>query len=298
MDDEWNDLRVFLMMVRAKTLAAAGAQLEIDPSTVFRRIGRLEARLATRLFERRGRGWVLTSAGEELAAHSERVEAAVHDAHRAVVGHDDAVRGTIRFTTNESLLHHLLAPHLVAFQRAHPEVILDVAVQLRIFALGRGEADVALRPGARPTEDDVVARPLVTGGGAFYAATSYLERVGRPRERSELSRLDAVGLDESLAHVVYASVIERTFEPSRVRVRCSSLSAQAAMVEAGAGVAPLPCYLMDHRAGVERLFPPEEDLAMKLWVVFHRDMRTTGRVRAFVEFITARIESERARLEG
>ena len=63
-------------------------------------------------------------------------------------------------------------------------------------------------------------------------------------------------------------------------------------------MAPLPCYLMDHRPGVERLFVPQDDLAMKLWIVFHRDMRTTGRVRAFVEFITERIEAERARLEG
>ncbi len=298
MDEDWNDLRIFLTLVRTGTLAKAGGALGIDPSTVYRRIGKLEAQLGAKLFARRGRGYRLTPAGDELADKATRVEEAIVEARRSVAGGDDAVRGTLRITTNESLMERWLAPHLAAFQQAHPELVVEVVVHLRLFHLGRGEADVALRPGPKPDEDDVVAKLLVRGAGAFYASAAYLERAGRPATRAELADMDAVGLDDSLAHTVFARATERCFPPSNVRFRCSSLSTQATLVEAGAGIAPLPCYMMDPRPGVVRLFDPEEDLQMPLWLLFHHDLRGAGRVRAFVDFVEARVTEDRHRFEG
>ena len=52
----WDELRFFLAVHRHGTLAGAGASLELDPTTVGRRLNGLEARLETRLFDRTPRG--------------------------------------------------------------------------------------------------------------------------------------------------------------------------------------------------------------------------------------------------
>src|SRR5690349_20374263 len=69
-----NDLSLVLALSRERTLAGAAEKLDVDLSTVFRRLNALETRLQVRLFDRSGRGYQLTSAGERTAAAAERVE--------------------------------------------------------------------------------------------------------------------------------------------------------------------------------------------------------------------------------
>jgi DNA-binding transcriptional LysR family regulator len=70
----------------------------VDPSTVFRRINALEAALGSTLFERGGRGYVLTATGESLAAYASRVEEQVFTLEREIAGRDRALSGAIRVT--------------------------------------------------------------------------------------------------------------------------------------------------------------------------------------------------------
>src|SRR5690349_1636999 len=61
------DLPLVLALARAKTLAGAAEALEVDLSTVFRRLNALEKRLRVRLFDRSARGYQLTAAGLRAA---------------------------------------------------------------------------------------------------------------------------------------------------------------------------------------------------------------------------------------
>jgi len=60
----------------------------------------------------------------------------------------------------------------------------------------------------------------------------------------------------------------------------------------------LPCYLADARANLTRLFPPDPAMAIELWLLTHRDLRHTARIRAFLDFMALALAGERARLEG
>lgn len=55
---DWRDLHIFLTVARLGTISEAGARLEIEHSTVSRRIDRLEANLGAVLFDRRRTGYV------------------------------------------------------------------------------------------------------------------------------------------------------------------------------------------------------------------------------------------------
>ncbi len=97
-------------------------------------------------------------------------------------------------------------------------------------------------------------------------------------------------VDESLSHVVYGRPPAEHTDPARHVLRAPSLLVQAMAVERGVGIAALPCFLMDERPGVERLFRPEPE--GPLWLLYHVELRHSARVRAVVDLLAEHLEAE------
>ena len=74
---EWTDLRFFLELARSGTLSGASRRLEVEHTTVARRIDRLEQQLGATLFDRSREGYELTEMGQAVLPHAESMEAAV-----------------------------------------------------------------------------------------------------------------------------------------------------------------------------------------------------------------------------
>ena len=55
--------------------------------------------------------------------------------------------------------------------------------------------------------------------------------------------------------------------------------------KAGMGLALLPTYLGGGEAGLAPVMPPLADLRTELWLVTHRSLKDTARVRAFMEIV-------------
>lgn len=285
MVDDWNLYRALLALSRGGTLARAAEMLETSISTVHRQLGELEAALDTRLLERRGRGRALTPAGEALVARASRVEEEILAMEREALGRDEAPRGTVVLTTTDTIAEALLSRYLPIVRARYPEIHLHVFVDNRHFRLGRGEADIALRPGQKPREPDVVARHVADVAFSHYASRAYLAAHGRPKRKKDLVAHDAIVVDESLAHIVYGRVAAERTDPARHVLATPSLLVQAMAVCRGVGIAALPCFVMDGRQGVERLFRPEPE--GPLYLLFHADLRRTGRVRVLVDLLTS-----------
>src|SRR5215510_2589709 len=92
------DLPLVLALSRERTLAGAAERLDIDLSTVFRRLNALEKRLRVRLFDRSARGYQLTAAGECAAVAAERVETELLTLDREISGRDQQLSGRLRVT--------------------------------------------------------------------------------------------------------------------------------------------------------------------------------------------------------
>jgi DNA-binding transcriptional LysR family regulator len=296
---EWSELQLMLALARGTGLARAAELLGVDPSTVHRRIGALEQRFGHALFERHRRGgWLATAMGERLLASATRMEEEVASAERALASADARLEGSVRLTTTDTLAQMLLMPMLAALHEQHPNLSIELSVANRLFVFGRGEAELALRGGARPSERSVVARKLAELGGAIYASRAYLERHGRPRRRSELSEHHFVLGDSSLAHVSYTQRAEALRGSSPPALRCGSLLAQKAAVEAGLGVAVLPCFLGDRSPELIRLFAPDSELVEPLWLVVHEELRRVARVRVVADHLTKAITAIASELAG
>jgi DNA-binding transcriptional LysR family regulator len=298
--DDWNDPRVVLAVTREGTLVRAAKALGVDHSTVFRRLNSLEKKLGTLLFERLpGGAYQLTSVGERMAAAAERMEDEALAFERDVAGRDRHLSGLLRVTSAETLSYRLLTPHLAAFRKAHPGIVVEFAIDNRILNLSRREADVALRP-QRPKEDDLWGRRISGVAWAVYCARAYLDSNHfKIATFKDIGRHPLIGWDDAAPRFGAADWLEQTAAANAFVYRTASLVNQLLAAKAGIGLAVLPCYLGDPEPDLARVFAkPIPELAAELWIVTHVDIRNTTRVRAFFDFLCDRLVRERDLFEG
>lgn len=294
MIEDWNELKLVLAVARAGSLAKAATAIQVDHSTVYRRLRAVENRLGAKLFERAPSGAYLpTEAGTQVAAAAERIEAETQALDRAVVGRDHRLTGRLRVTSSETLAYRLLTPEIARFRAAHPGILVELIVDNRVLSLSRREADVALRP-MRPREGDLWGRKLARVAWAIYAAVG-----SRPLDTSDpFGGLPIIGWSEDTANIRAASWISDQVTDDRIVYRSSSLVNQLVAARSGLGAALMPCYLADPEPQLQRLGDPIGAVESELWIVTHADLRLTARVRAFLDSVGDGLTSLRRVIEG
>ena len=293
---DWDDFRVFLSVARAGTLSAAARLLQVDQSTMSRRLAALESAAGARLFDRTPSGYLLSSAGEAVRARVEELESHALAIERQLLGQDARPTGQVRLAASDSLAAWFLVPRLAALHTLCPGIRLELVTGNQAVNLARREADISLRL-TKPKEPNLIARRLCQAAWAVYASSSYLQRHGKPSVRGRLRGHRVVGFDLELRGTVGARWLEKHGNLAEVPLTCNSLVLQAAAVAAGHGLSPLPCVFGDREPGIERAMPRTIG-AHELWLVVHPDVKSSARVRAVMDYLTELVLSEAALLAG
>jgi DNA-binding transcriptional LysR family regulator len=286
---DWNDLRYFLACARAGSLAGAGRSLKVDQTTVGRRLGALEEALGARLFDRTPEGFSLTATGERLLETAQLVEQATIDLERRATGADARLEGVVRVATSETLSATFLTGELVALHEAHPGIEVQVVTGTTSLNLLKREADVALRVGAKPTQQSLIVRRLGAIAWGVYATRAYLERRGALEAAAAGPRLeghDLVALDEELSQIPPARWLADRAAGARVSLRTNSILTAAAAVRGGWGLAVLPTFC---GGGAPELVlaHPELITPVDVWLIVHPDLQHTGRIRAVLDHLAS-----------
>jgi len=288
----WDDLRIFLAIVRAGSLAGAARELGVNHSTVFRRLNTFEEDLGVRLFERLASGYALTVAGEEMRASAERVEHEIERLDRRVTGRDLSLSGTLNVTTTDTVAECLLMPHLAKFHAAYPGIQVTLILDNQHINLSKRQADIAVRPTRQPP-DTLVGRRIADLAFAPYAAKGY-----RKKNPGDLSDLDWLATDDTLAHLASSKWLKAELPEARIALAANSLLGVLLAARAGMGTALLPCFMGDPDKALVRVAEPVPAAASALWVLTHEDLRHTARVRAFMDFMAEALSGDVDLLEG
>jgi DNA-binding transcriptional LysR family regulator len=121
-----DQLRLFLVIARHRSLSRTAVELDLGQATVSERLRALELEVGTPLFERQGRGVTLTPAGEAFRPHAERGLEVLRQAGEAARAASAGQRGYVAVAVTVTSGAYLFAPALVAFQQAHPLVEVRV----------------------------------------------------------------------------------------------------------------------------------------------------------------------------
>jgi DNA-binding transcriptional LysR family regulator len=277
----WDDLQVFSAVCQAGSVSGAARQLHVNHSTVLRRIASLEDSLGLRLFDRLPGGYALTAAGNALAERLAGVAEQVDRAQRQLTGQDEEIKGVIRVTSTDTLLHGLLMPLLVDFRARHPGVQLQVVVNNSFLSLTRREADVAVRGSNKPP-GNLVGRRVGNIQTALYGSRAYLKSLGR---KAGVDDCLFVAPDESLSHLEQAQWLQKHVPSERIALRVDSLLGMLEAVRHGAGAGMLLCPLADACDDLKQLAPPDPRHDTQVWILTHPDLKQVARIRAFTQFL-------------
>jgi DNA-binding transcriptional LysR family regulator len=288
---DWDDLRTFLAVARTGSLAEAARGLGVSYSTVSRRLAGLEQGLGVRLFDRSGTAYELTREGCEMLESAKRMEAEFDALSRRVRGRDARLAGRVRVATTDALATSFM-PELASFTRRYPEIEIDLLSTPEPAELAMREAEVALLVTDRPPPS-LVGRRLAKLPSALYAARRYL--ADHPAE-GDLSSHLWVGWEDGMSHIPAARWLREQVPDAHVACRVSSGTTLRAAIQAGVGIGHLLCFLADEDPLLEQLRPPEPALETGLWLLTHEDLRTTGRVRVFLDAMAEEIGRHRRRL--
>jgi DNA-binding transcriptional LysR family regulator len=280
----WDQLEAFLAVCRAGTLSEAARLLEVDHSTVLRRVGALEASVATRLFDRLPSGYALTESGSAFAEKLAGVADQIEGAQRHVLGLDEAVSGLIRVTTTDAGIA-LLTPHIAEFSKLHPGVEIHLTMSNALLNLTQREADVALRGSNKPPEN-LVGRNVGRIQLALYASKAYLKALGG---EPTSDRMRFVGPDDSLAQAPSSQWFAKRVDASQVALRLDSMSGIVDAVAHGVGAGILLCPLAEPRKELVRLAPPDPSLDSQTWLLTHPSLRNVARIRVFAQFMAEKL---------
>ena len=289
----WDDVRHFLAFARAGGMQAAAKALGVNQSTVQRRIAELEERVGRRLVERHLGSYRLTALGEELRPAAESVEAAVAAFERHLAACDKGLTGTVRVTCGSSVADRLRrTPLLDAFHARYPGLRVELVISDRSLDLSKGEADIAIRLG-EPRDEALVGRKIADASWSVYASRAYVERHGRPDNPEDLKDHLVVACEGSIADYPGARWQRSVANHATIVARSDHWQGLILAVKAGAGLAAMPHFQGDSEDELVRVID-DIGLEMPYYLLMHRDMQQTPRVRAFADFVASEIKSFRA----
>jgi DNA-binding transcriptional LysR family regulator len=290
---DWNDLKYFLSCSRAGSLAGAGRLLKVDETTVGRRLAALEHALGARLFDRTSDGFVLTSTGERLLDKAVQVEAMTLDLERQATGADVKLEGVVRVATTETLQVMFLARHLARLRASHPGIVVEMVGGLPTGNLLKRDADLAVRVGATPTQQSLIARRLGAFSWGLYASRTHWKRKGKARRRLSLDGQSVIGYCDELAQSSGAHWLEKHAGKATVVFRTNSILAAAQAARGGWGVAILPTFAGSENSELVRLNATPL-CSTNVWLALHVDLQRNARVRAVIEHLVAGIAESAA----
>lgn len=279
----WDDLRVFLAVARSGSISSGAKLLDLQHSTVSRRIRKLEQDLDVRLFDKVPSGYVVTTAGENLLQAASRMECEVLKVDGTLAGTDLKPSGPLRVTAIDNMATTVLMPMFTGFSRQYPDVTLSLMVSNSDVSLAQREADVAIRLTNAPPET-LIGKRVATVSSAIYASPEYIEQLRRDDSEPQWLGVECCGFHRSWTQQACGDQTHRF-------VVDDTLLTQAALRE-GMGVSILPCFMGDPDPRLARYTDPQPEWDLGLWILLHSDLKRTARVLAFRDHMMKAIKAE------
>lgn len=187
MKPSYDDLALFVQIVRLRSLQAAADYLGLPAATVTRRLKRLETRLGHQLIRRSARHFSLTGEGE---VYYESYAGLIDELDQvtAQLSRDSReMSGPLRVSAPTNLATGLLSPMWTAFMKAYPEIRLELMLSNRTEDMLQQRIDIALRIGPQ-TSSGLYQKKLGWVRTRLVASPEYLRLAGEPDELEQLQQ--------------------------------------------------------------------------------------------------------------
>jgi DNA-binding transcriptional LysR family regulator len=275
---DWNQLRAFLYTAELGSLTAAARLLGLTQPTLGRQVAALERQLGVTLFERVGRSLATTATGQALLAHVRGMSQGADALQLAAAASTQDLQGVVSISASEIVAARLLPRVVQQLAARAPGLVVQVVATDDLSDLQRREADIAVRH-VQPQQPELIGRRLRDASAGFYASRAWVRAHGHPRSAADALRCSFVGVDRGGRYLGYLqhhglALAERNFS-------CYAEQGMAhwALVRAGMGIGAMMDELVADDADVVRVLEEVPPVRFPIWLVTHRGLRSTRRIR-------------------
>jgi len=275
---DWNQVRAFLVTAEEGSFSAASRALGLTQPTVGRQVSALEQRLGVTLFERVGRSLSMSQSGLELLEHVRAMGDAASRISLTASGQSQKIEGHVIITATDVLSVYLLPEALKQLRKQAPGIEIELVASNDVRDLRRREADIAIRH-ARPDQPDLIAKLLRETPAYLCASTDYLDTHGRPKTTDDLADAVFVGFDQSDQLLTHLKDIGLPVTKNNFKLASQNGAVAWELVKQGFGIGVMIHDVVARTPGIERILPDLHVAQVPIWLVTHRELHTSRRIR-------------------
>jgi DNA-binding transcriptional LysR family regulator len=279
---DWNQLRAFLETADTGSLSAAARKLGLTQPTLSRQVAAIEQAMGVTLFERVGKTMALTPTGLDLLEHARAMGAAAEALVMAATGRSQAVGGVVSVSATDAVAAYLLPPLVRRLHEQEPGIAIEVISSNAMSDLLRREADIAIRH-VKPEQPELIARLVREATAGFYASEGWVKAHGHPRTAEQAADLPFVGSDRSGQLLAYLKHHGLPLTEANFSCYADHSVPHWALVQQGMGIGVVGDDMVRDTPGIVRVLDNVPPVRFPIWLVSHRELRTSRRIRVVFE---------------
>lgn len=289
---DWDHLRYFLILARAKTLTNAARIMGVEHSTVARRIQALEQSLGMQLFKREATGYELTIEGLALIPRVEQMEQSFLQIEKP-----NPLQGRVRIGAPEGFGTAFLAQLLAEFSQHYPLLTIDLIPVPKTIRLSHREADIVISI-ERPKSGPFIITRLTNYSLKLYGSQHYLQHNSPIRRVEDLSEHRFVDYIDDLVYSSALYRLERLPLQLTACFRSNSILAQQIAVSAGAGLAILPRFIAVDQPELQEVLSEDVNFTHTFWMLTLVDLQHEPKIKLVWDFLRKQADLQQELLMG
>ena len=291
----WNDLESFIILSRSGKLNLAAKKLKIEPTTISRRILRLEEKLDVKLFYRSNNQYILTDDGTRLIIFAEKIESEILSINEEFTNKDVNLTGVVRISLPEGLGIEIFTKYLKEFYKEHRDLEIELLADTKARSLSNKEVDIS-NTLSRPKRGKLVSWKLSDYVIQLYGSKEYFTKNKMIDNLEDLTGHKFISYVDDLVDYPELNYLHDSFNNIKILFRSNNLQAQLNAVKEGIGIALLHNFIAKKEKNLILILPKKIKIKREYWIVIHEDLINIKRIRVVVDFISRVMKLEKNNL--
>lgn len=285
-------MKILILASELGSLAAVARKLEVTPAAITKQLTRLEKELGLELITRSTRKIEFTDIGNEYCHQCRRILEEV-DAANALISQTKAVpSGKLKVVSGRNFGIHFIVPHIQEFLKKYPKIEMDLELTERIPDIHSEAIDVMIGMSVSAA-GDAIQKKIATTSYVFCASPSYLQQFGIPKKPEDLKN------HRYITHSMRQPDDKIQFEKQSITLhpyfRVNDVQTMLDLSVSGLGIVTLHHYAVKEylQQGIlQEILKPYHLSKVPIYVAYPKRRFIASKVRAFIDFITEKIENE------
>lgn len=286
-----DDLEILLAVVDCGGFSAAANSLDIQVARVSRAVGKVEKQLGVTILNRTTRRIELTDEGRLFVESVRTGLLHIQKAEEDLVARGELPAGRLRIDAASPFVFHQLVPLIEPFNKAFPDIQVELTSNEGFVDLLEKKTDVAIRIG-QLIDSTLHARALGKSPLYIIASPEYLAKRGVPQKVNDLSVHQLIGFAGAKVLNNWPITGGDNIEPN---LTASNGETVRQLALAGNGIACLSGFMINKDLAAGRLVPLFEQQKLlntgreQINAVFYRSSSVARRISAFIDFIQPKL---------